>query len=40
MKQRIVMTLMYGIEPVGPVSAQNEVDQQYSLSDLIGYLHL
>jgi hypothetical protein len=28
MKQRIVMTLMYGIEPVGPVSAKNEVDQQ------------
>lgn len=22
------MTLMYGIEPVGPVSAQNQVDQQ------------
>jgi hypothetical protein len=28
MKQRIVMTLMYGIELAGPVSAQNEVDQQ------------
>jgi hypothetical protein len=28
MKQRTVMTLMYGIEPVGPVSALNQVDQQ------------
>jgi uncharacterized hydantoinase/oxoprolinase family protein len=28
MRQRIVMTLMYGIEPVGPVSTLNQVDQQ------------
>jgi hypothetical protein len=28
MKERIVMTLMYGIEPVGSVSALNQVDQQ------------
>jgi len=28
MKQRIVMTLMYGIEPASPVNALNQVEQQ------------